>query len=123
MLLESRNNVSLTNLTLTDADYVSVGFQDGFNTLFVLRVTALRGTPHSLQTALPSIDLIYFSSLLYPCRTILSSSCRWNSLGSPKDAAIRISNSTDVTIQRCTFTNLGGGGVRVGNWSSNIMVN
>jgi hypothetical protein len=40
----------------------------------------------------------------------------------PSDAAIRVSDARAVLISNCTFTNLGGGGVHIGNRSRDVQV-
>lgn len=42
--------------------------------------------------------------------------------GMPSDAAVRISDAIGVEVTSCAFTHLGGGGVHVGNRSSNVRV-
>jgi hypothetical protein len=42
--------------------------------------------------------------------------------GCPHDAAVALSNSQNVTLQRCNFTAVGGGAVLVGNRSTQVVV-
>ena len=42
--------------------------------------------------------------------------------GAPSDAAVAISNSSDVIFSNCTFLALAGGGVRIGNTSTQVVV-
>ena len=42
--------------------------------------------------------------------------------GCPHDAAVAVSNSQNVTVQRCNFTSVAGGGVLVGNRSTQVVV-
>ena len=47
---------------------------------------------------------------------------RPDALGFPDDAAVRISGGRDVAVRNCTFRELGGGGVAVGNGSAGVAI-
>ena len=81
------------------------------------RIMNINNREHVTISGLTFADTDYVSS-----GTQGSFNDRITASGAPNDAAIAISNSSDVIISNCTFLALAGGGVCIGNLSKRILV-